>query len=111
MPVLNKYDIIDCRFLMPPQEYGQKFQVRIVKMIYDHEKKLAKDLVISSSYILLMVINTKRLYHTMILSIALKTKRMIILCENSKLLFPMMDCLAIYTPTQKDLVIMSRLNG
>ena len=28
---------------MPPQEYGQKFQVCIVKIIDDNEKNLAQD--------------------------------------------------------------------
>ena len=43
MNVLNKYDIIGCTFLMPPQEYGQNFRVLIVKIIDCHEKKLAQE--------------------------------------------------------------------
>ena len=39
IPVLNISGIIGCTFLMPSQEDGQKFRVRIVKMIGDHEKK------------------------------------------------------------------------
>ena len=37
MPVLNTSSIIGCTYIMPPQEYGQKFQVRIVKMVDEHD--------------------------------------------------------------------------
>ena len=43
MPVLNTSDIIGRTFLIPPQEYGQKFRVHIVKMIDNHKTKLEKD--------------------------------------------------------------------
>ena len=28
---------------MPPKEDGQNFQVHVVKIVYDHEKKLAQE--------------------------------------------------------------------
>ena len=31
MPVLSTSDIIGCKCIMPSQEYGQKFRVRIVQ--------------------------------------------------------------------------------
>ena len=43
MTILNTSDIIGHTFLMTPQEYGQTFGAHIVKMIYYHEIKLAKD--------------------------------------------------------------------
>ena len=43
IPVLNTLDIIGHIFLMPPQWYGQKFRVLIVKIMYYHETKLAQD--------------------------------------------------------------------
>ena len=43
IPVLNTSGIIDCTFLMPPQEDGQHFRVRIIKIIGDHEKKVSQD--------------------------------------------------------------------
>ena len=43
MPILDSSGIICCTFLMPPQEYDQKFRVRIVKIIYYHETKITED--------------------------------------------------------------------
>ena len=43
MPVLNTSGIISRKFLMPPQEDGRNFWVRIVTMIYDYETKLEQD--------------------------------------------------------------------
>ena len=43
MLVLNTYDNIGSKIIMPTQEYGETFRVRIVKIIDDHEIKLAQD--------------------------------------------------------------------
>ena len=83
MLVINTSDIIGRTFLMLPQEYGQKFQVSIVKIIDDHEKSYHKTLVTTSSYVLLMMINNKRLFHTTTLSITFQINRMKISCGNS----------------------------
>ena len=43
MHLLDSSDIVGCIFLMPHQEDGQKFRVRIIQIIDEHEKKLAQD--------------------------------------------------------------------
>ena len=41
--ILNTSNIIGLIFLLAPQQNGQKFRVRIVKIIGDHEEKLLQD--------------------------------------------------------------------
>ena len=42
MDVFNTYDIIGRKFIMSPQEYGQKFRVRVVKIIDEYEKNITR---------------------------------------------------------------------
>ena len=42
MTILNKSGIIGSTFLLPSQEYGQKFGSIFFKMVYNHETKLAQ---------------------------------------------------------------------
>ena len=108
--VLYSSTIIGCKFLMPIQEYVQKFQVHIVKIICDHKKSYHKTLITPSSYVLLMIINIEILCHTATLSIKLQTKRMKIFCGNSNVFLPMIDRLINTIPTPKDIFIMWWLN-
>ena len=42
MDVFNTYDIIGRKFIMSPQEYVQKFRVRVVKIIDEYEKNITR---------------------------------------------------------------------
>ena len=103
--------LLVARFLWHPKKKDKSYGYILLKWLMNTKQSYHKTLVTPSSYIVLMMINTNRLWYTKKLSIILQINRMKILCVNSNALFPMRVRLTNPVPTTKGVVIMWLFNG
>ena len=94
-----------------PKNMDKSYGSILLKLLINMKQIQHNTLVTPSSYVLLMIINTKRFFHTTKLSITLQTKRMKILYENSNILLPMREHLTNPLPITNNHILMWWLNG
>ena len=106
MSVLNTSDIIGRSFILPPQEDGKSSGSILLKLLITMKQIQHNTLVTPISYVLLMMINMKRFFHTTKSSITFQTKRMKILYVSSNVLFHIREHLTNPLPITNNPIVM-----